>query len=120
ISKDLFCQIHRHGTGGNITTRDRSRRAYLFTYLKRFLKKSIQELASRLCTNRKLVSTLDLAKNFRFANGHRFQTRSYLKQVTNTVISAQAEQMRFVPGPEISIEGLEKSRSRAVPELSGD
>src|ERR1700693_4087198 len=28
--------------------------------------------------------------------------------------------MRFVPGPEISIETLEKSRSRAVPELSGD
>src|ERR1700720_2520221 len=28
--------------------------------------------------------------------------------------------MRFVPGPEISIEALEKSRSRAVPKLSGD
>src|SRR5580692_3545706 len=28
--------------------------------------------------------------------------------------------MRFVPGLEISIEALEKSRSRGVPELSGD
>src|ERR1700692_4412295 len=28
--------------------------------------------------------------------------------------------MRFVAGQEISIEALEKSRSRAVPELSGD
>jgi hypothetical protein len=37
-----------------------------------FLKKSIQELASRLCASRKFVSTLDLAKNLRFANDHRF------------------------------------------------
>jgi hypothetical protein len=36
-------------------------------HLKRFLKKSIQELASRFCAGRKLVSTLDLAKNFRLA-----------------------------------------------------
>src|ERR1700722_7214480 len=98
MSKDLFRQIHRHGTDGNIATRDRSRRAYLFTYLKRFLKKSIQELASRLCTDRKLVSTLDLAKNFRFSDDHRLQTRNYLKQVTHTVVSPQAEQMPFVAG----------------------
>jgi hypothetical protein len=41
---------------------DGSRRTYLFTYLKRFLKKSILELAGRLCASRQLVSTLDLAK----------------------------------------------------------
>jgi hypothetical protein len=37
-------------------------RTCLASYLKRFLKKSILELAGRLCASRQLVSTLDLAK----------------------------------------------------------
>jgi Helix-turn-helix domain len=79
ISEIAYRLNFRNVSYGNRTTRDGNRRAYLFTDLKRFLKKSIPELASRLCASRQLVSTLDLAKNLRLANDYRFQTRSCSK-----------------------------------------
>src|SRR6201987_3923411 len=79
VSKDLFCQVYRYGTDRDTAASDRGGRAGLFTYLKRFLKKSIQKPAHRACTARMLVSALELTKNFRFSDHHRFQTRGHAK-----------------------------------------